>query len=369
MIFLFETDCASLSILKPFRFEAAWRGDLEKIKTLTLTSWDASKAETPLQMAVSDSECNTPFSIAFLRGHLDVARAILEIVQAQWSAPEVKTKRYKMTKDEDEGEDPCEGSENDGEDETPKIFEQIVDDQFTIENIGQVSMQVKSNVLATHILNRNAPTFVMLNDEVTNPKGMESLMAFALRHNDKERFEFLFKAGVYFTTHKPDTEDDDESSKFYALPEDQFRNAVSLGRTGILSEVIRQTGAGIPLEDLVKKSGMEMKTKPRYYQGLTVYGKKRSDWANAGRNVIVKATGSRVPPLLTAAIQGSLASVEWFLSDTPMRQYLEFGKSRVAKEDPRLKHLSRSPGGFDRAITKWLGLQSKFINVNPVSYT
>ena len=30
------------------------------------------------------------------------------------------------------------------------------------------------------------------------------------------------------------------------------------------------------------------------------------------------------PPLLQAALKGSLASVEWFLSDMPTRQYLEF---------------------------------------------
>lgn len=87
----------------------------------------------------------------------------------------------------------------------------------------------------------------------------------------------------------------------------------------------------------------------------------RSDWANAGRNLVVKATGSKVPPLLTAALSGSLQSVEWFISDTPMRQYLEFGNSKTAKDDPRLKHLSQSPGGFDRAILKWLGIQSEFI--------
>lgn len=263
-----------------------------------------------------------------------------------------------MTKNENEDED--EESTTDSESDEPRVFERIVDDQFTIENIGQVSMQVKSSVLAAHFLNRNAPTFVTRNGQVEEPKGVESLMAFAIRHNDKERFNFLLDTGIYFTTHKPDTPDDDESSKFYAFPQEQFYNAVGLGRTDILSHVIKQTGAGIPLEHLVKKSGVELKTESRYYSGLTVYGKKRFDWATAGRNVAVKATGNQAPPLLIAAAQGSLASVEWFLSDAPMRQYLKFGKSKVAKEDPRLKHLVQSPGGFEGAITKWLGMQSKF---------
>lgn len=310
-----------------------------------------------MAIAVGDQNWNSPFSLAFLRGHLDVAKAILEIIQAQWAPKEEKTKRYKMTKDEDEGSG--EDSEDDSDNDGPNIYEEIVDDQFTIDNIGQLSMQVKSQVTPINWISQNFSTFAMRNGKIHDPRTPESLMAFALRHNDNERFKFLLDLSIYYAAHRPDTENDDESSKFFAFPESLFKEAVKLGRTDILSDVISQAGAGIPLEHLVKKSGVEMKTKPRYYQGLTVYGKKRSDWANAGRNIIVKATGSRVPPLLTAAVEGSLASVEWFLSDTPMRQYLEFGKSKVAKEDPRLKHLSQSPGGFDRAITKWLDLQSK----------
>ncbi|KAH6660295.1 ankyrin repeat-containing domain protein [Truncatella angustata] len=341
-------------------FEAAWKGDLEKIKSLSLSAWGAEKAEPPLKMAVFDSARNSPFSLAFFRGHLDVARAILEIVQAQWAPKEEKAKRYKMAGDEEDDSD--EESHSNSNDDDPRIFEEIVDDQFTIDNIGQVSMQVKSDVLPTQFLNIDSPTFVMRNGKVEDSQGQENLISFCLRHNDKERLKFLIDTTIHFTNHKPDfVDEENESSKFYAFPEQQFRNAVKLGRTDILSEVIQLTGAGIPLEHLVKKSGIEMKTKPRYYQGLTVYGKKRSDWANAGRNVMVKATGSQVPPLLTAAVEGSLASVEWFLSDTPMRQYLEFGKSRVAKEDPRLKHLIQSPGGFDRAITKWLDLQNDLV--------
>ncbi|KAK9418110.1 putative Ankyrin repeat-containing domain protein [Seiridium unicorne] len=340
-------------------FEAAWSGDLQKIKTLTLSSWDADQVEPPLKMAVNDPKGNTPFSLAFLRGHLDVAKAIIEIVQAQWAPNEEKSKRYKMAREGDD--DSYEESKDESDSDEPKIYEEIVDDQFTIENIGQVSMQVKSDVLASKFLNRNAPTFVMHNGQMDEPRGSENLMSFALRHNDKDRFKFLLDTGIHFTNFKPGTEEKDESAKFFAFPEAQFRYAVSLGRTDMLSDAIKQAGAGIPLEHLVKKSGVEMKTKPRYYQGLTVYGKKRSDWANAGRKIIVKATGSKVPPLLTAAIEGSLASVEWFLSDTPMRRYLEFGKSKVAQEDPRLKHLIQSPGGFDRAITKWLDLQNDLV--------
>lgn len=68
----------------------------------------------------------------------------------------------------------------------------------------------------------------------------------------------------------------------------------------------------------------------------------------------------KTPPLLHAALEGSLEGVEFFLSDKPHRLYAEFGKSKAAREDSRFKHLKDSPGGFDRAISKWLGADSMF---------
>lgn len=74
---------------------------------------------------------------------------------------------------------------------------------------------------------------------------------------------------------------------------------------------------------------------------------------------MVKSTGVKDPPLLHAALNANIESVEWFLSDAPLRNYLEFGKSKAAQADSRLKHLSQVPGAFDRAVSQWLGAQSK----------
>ncbi len=74
--------------------------------------------------------------------------------------------------------------------------------------------------------------------------------------------------------------------------------------------------------------------------------------------MVTRTTGLRTPPLLHAALGGSLEGVEFFLSETPHRLYGEFGKSKVARDDPRLKHLKESPKGFERAISKWLGADS-----------
>jgi hypothetical protein len=74
---------------------------------------------------------------------------------------------------------------------------------------------------------------------------------------------------------------------------------------------------------------------------------------------VTKACGTETSPLLIAALAGRIESVEWFLSDAPLRHYLEFAKSKAARDDIRLKHLSQSSGGIDRAISKWLNDDSE----------
>jgi hypothetical protein len=334
------------------RFEAAWSGDLDKIRTLTTTSWHASGEEPPLKLAVSDDKSANPFSLAFLRGHFHVARAILDIVQAQWTPKEKENARYKMERGDGEG------SYESEEDDDPKVYKETINELLPIDNIGQVSMQVKSDVLAGQILGWNCRTFKNVDGDFENT-GADSLIAFCIEYNDMERFKHLVNWGIHFAKQRTD-EDEGDSDKSYVLPNHIFDKLIQMGRLEMLADVIKRTGAGMPIQDFVDKSGVEMKVKPRYYQGLTVYGKKRKDWANAGRNLMVRATGNKMPPLLLAALRGSLESVEWFLSDAPTRQYLDFGSSRTAKEDPRLKHLHNLPGGFDRTILKWLGLQSQY---------
>lgn len=62
-------------------------------------------------------------------------------------------------------------------------------------------------------------------------------------------------------------------------------------------------------------------------------------------------------PLWYAALAGSIESVEWFLSDAPLRCYLEFGQSEKAKADKRWQHLSQSAGGIAQAVSRWLNAE------------
>jgi hypothetical protein len=110
---------------------------------------------------------------------------------------------------------------------------------------------------------------------------------------------------------------------------------------------------------------MEVKTKPRYYQGLSVGGKKRADWAQApGQNIYV--VEEKIPPLLQAAHAGSLDSVEWLMSDAPMRRYKEFAESN--KHDKRIKTLEQSGKGFYKTISEWLNADSMFMRSHSIPY-
>jgi ankyrin repeat protein len=320
---------------------------LEEIKTLTLTTWDSSGEEPPLKIAASDQDHNNPFSLAFYRGHYNVAKSILEIAQLQYSPEEKPKTRYRMDNDDGDSEYDSE-ADSDGADSQPDICRETIDQRFTIENVGQVSMKVNSRTRPLEMF-----SWYCL-DYRNGDKATDTVLNTVIKNNDLNGLKFLLDVGEHLSAQK--LEPDDETARFYSFPDSSFQLAVNRGgRTELLAEIIRRTGAGLPLEELVKHSGVELVEKPRYYQGLTVYGKKRKDWATAGRRLVTKQSqGIKTSPLILAALAGCIESVEWFLSDTPLRLYTKFASSKRAAEDARMKHLSEQPGGIDKAVSDWL---------------
>lgn len=356
----FMTDARRAGYLR--LMEAAWTGDVETIKSLTLQAWGPNKEEPPCKMAIYDNSQNSPFSVAFLRGHHTTAKAILEIIRAQWSAPEKEKVRYKMQsrdEDDDSGDNNDDSDEAESDDEL-RIVSETIDKAFTIDDVGHVSMQVKSHVRPVDVITGNANRLIMKDGAPPELGGTASLLLQAIEADDTTNLKLLL-GWIKEYEDSELTGDEEGSSKRFNLNSNDFIFAVQSGNTEALSLLIKRTGAGIPLDHLVKKSGAELKQKPRYYQGLTVYGKKRKDWAQAGRNMVVRTTGIQTPPLLHAALGGRIEAVEFFLSDKPHRLYAEFAKSKAALEDPRLKHLIQSPIGFDRVISKWLGADNDFV--------
>lgn len=258
--------------------EAAWTGDIEKIKTLSLQAWGPEQDQPPLKMAVEDNMGNTPFSVAFIRGHHDTAQAILEIVKAQWSPVDKEKVRFKMEqRDEDEYDDSEDEGSDGSEDNEPRIVSETVDKKFTIDNIGQVSMQVKSHTRPIDVINERVPNFHMEGDKVVHDGSGRSLFIHVFNRDDTAGLKALLDMAQHYAGQKMegDEEEEEGSSGSFTFSQYDFQWAVEEGKSRLLALVIKRTGAGIPLDHLVRKSGVEMKKKPRYYQGLTVYGKKR----------------------------------------------------------------------------------------------
>ena len=246
-----------------------------------MEAWGGEKDQPPLMAAIRDSKSRSPFSIAFLRGHHDVAKAILEIIKAQWTPQEQDKVRYKLRAceiDIDEDEDSDEGTYSEDLDEEPQVVSEKVDQKFTIDNIGQVSMQVESHIKPLDVINDKWGAFTADGDGF-RPTGVKTLFEHCFDVDDSSALNLLLDMAQHWARQKfegeAEDETEDEPSKVFTLSQSDFQWAINHGSTQLLGIVIKRTGAGIPLDHLIKKSGVEIKRKPRYYQGLTVYGKKR----------------------------------------------------------------------------------------------
>ena len=348
-------------------FEAAWNGDLETIKSLTLAPWESTSGGStniPLRVAVQDGNGFSPFSIAVLRGHFDLAEKIVEISIAQYHEDgSSKRRRWTMKpieRDDDDDEDSDYEHDNDIEHAHLPIFSELVSDKYTVDNLGEIASTVKSNVLPLTMIEWSCyTTRILTSDQVAAAKGSsqpssnrQNLLEHAVVINDMKLLKFILTLGADQQARLAEEEDAQTS---YTVPTHVFLKAIELGRTAMLAEMIRLTGVGIPLNELIKTSGIELKTKPRYYQGLSVGGKKRADWAQAP-GTEVKVIEERIPPLLQAAHVGSIESVEWFMSDAPMRRYKEFAARN--EKNKRIKTLAETKKGFEKTIHHWLSEKS-----------
>lgn len=332
--------------------------------------WGPDNEEPPLQIAVTDRNGFSPFSIAVLRGYLSVAKAVLEIVQAQYKPTEQKGHtRYGM---EEAGED---GDE-------PRIYNEIIDDQYTVENIGEVATQVECPITPLTVFSWDCAAFFFTEqdgeidskqraiqsaiDLVSSSGGImilgsgshkeytpKNLVEYAIWTDNVGLLVFLLDLGQDLTNRNTEAE-----STIHTPPECVFQLAIILGRLHCLSELIKRTGAGLPIDELAKKSGVASTEKPRFYQGLSIRGKKRADWASAG-GWPGRQSSYRSPPLLAAAYYGKLESTKWFLSKEPGQQYLAF--TETYEHDGRLKQLKQSAKGVEGSLLNWLSLRSMFL--------
>ncbi|CAJ0545949.1 Ff.00g094220.m01.CDS01 [Fusarium sp. VM40] len=309
---------------KPFDYHFSFNNDRDMTEKrrdayVELQAWGTEQDQPPLKIAVSDNMGNTPFSVAFLRGHHGIAKALLEIIKAQWSPPKTDKMRFRMeTGDEDEEDDENSYNSDDSGDSEPRIVSEKVQQKFTIDDIGRVSMEVESHTKPLQAICQAVPSWFMEKGQPMYEKQFRSLFVHTFANNDTAGLKALLDMAQHYSGQKfegddDDDEDEDGSSSRFTFPQADFKWAVE------------------------------------------------HDWATAGRGMVIKSTGLKTPPLLHAALEGSVESVELFLGDAPHRMYSEFAKSKASKEDSRFKHLKESPGGFDRAISKWLGADNDLV--------
>ena len=321
----------------------------------------------------------SPFSIAAIQGHLSVAKAIIEIVQVQYKPKEKRGEtRYMMENEpsEDNGsEGPIEADNN------LNIYSELVDDQFTIENIGEVATQVECQTTPLQVLSQNCACRLFteqdglsvdeklvlqseidyisnggqrsfFNSLATGPLNVpRGLLEYAIWKDDTSLLDFLLKLGQELTNREAEGK-----HTIYSVHVRSFQLSILLERLHCLRILISRTGAGLPISRLLARSGIK-EEKPKYYMGLTIRGKKRHEWSQSYVRYDFH-DHENSPPLLAAAFYGKLASVKWFLGKEPLEHYLAFAKTH--ERDEQLQRLAGSAGGVERAIKNWLGSRSKF---------
>jgi len=356
-------------------FEAVWSNDIDEVKALTLGSWKSEDGteNIPLKMAVQDTVSRpaynyystdkgqkpfsgmSPFSLAVLRGpsHQKMAKAIVEIALAQYEPEDNAGKKSKWNIEFGDDSDYYSDSDSDN---SIQLHSELIDDVYTIDNVAAVSTVIKSHVKPLDMLmwQCNAPWFL----KDGNDDNDSTLVGHAIAADDIGLLRFLYQIAEEQATHFPD-ETESPCSK---ITKDSFDMAISKGRTAILGEMIKKTGVGIPLDQLVEKTGISIQEKPKYYQGLNVGGKKNAAWAEAANPNAHHQNYSSIEktsPLLKAAKMGSLESVQWFMSELPAIKYVEFAATH--QEDKRVQVLSKSEDGFDKTITNWLSMRHELV--------
>lgn len=184
-------------------------------------------------------------------------------------------------------------------------------------------------------------------------QGKASLVRYALIKHDVSLLRFLLHCG-----RESSIATTEQAKKSFAESISvEFQFALTHGNIEALAEMVKIAGAELPIEALVKQSGVKESERPKYYPGLSIGGKKMTKWAQeGGGRWSSNISNDAMAPLLQTAYHGGLAATEWFLSDTPFRLYKEFGTNN--SEDSRLKVLAKAHGGFDQAVASWLRRRS-----------
>ncbi|MCJ1245260.1 hypothetical protein MMC30_002463 [Trapelia coarctata] len=352
-------------------FEAVWNGDEATVKQLTMSPQGTGP---PLKIAIQDNKGFSPFAIAVGRRHHHLAKVIVDIANAQYRPSDKTTdkveprRRYMITQDID--------SDEEGGDDDFSIASELVDETFTIDNIAALTESVGSKVSVPEMLCWYSQFWMFFEKDeleakkdldhvpgdgglswrINNPTAslwddiwrfrespMANLVMYAIGKRDLPLVQYLINTARDFGIKNLAT----FGSTMLVSPMN-FYFALKKGYTEIAGELIRSTGVELPLDHLVKESGVTETEKPVH----------KKDWAKARhtRSRRYRYSGNGEDPIespfLISAHSGNLAAGEWLLSDTPSRLYKEYCAAN--KDNKEIAALARASGGFEKAIDDWL---------------
>lgn len=120
-------------------------------------------------MSVLDRSQLSPFAIAVIRGHLGLAKVILEIADAQHlpTSQAPKRRKYEIVidaEDSDVDSDDEVSSTRSGRDHGIGVRFDLVDEQHTIDDIRDVANTIKSTISPSYILRRDCNVSSFLGD-------------------------------------------------------------------------------------------------------------------------------------------------------------------------------------------------------------
>ncbi|MCJ1478364.1 hypothetical protein MMC13_007044 [Lambiella insularis] len=298
----------------------------------------------PLRIAVKDNKGFSPFSIAVYRGHRHLTKVIIDIANAQYEPTDDSSKprrRYLLSNGAD--------SDDGREDDDVSISSELVDETFTIDNVASLTKVVRSKVPAVTMMARSADYWMFRKEhevearrelgcwendvlkrwisESTDSERVwhniwshrankqVSLPQLAIAKRDIGLLQYLLRiehdARIFSSS--------EDNNPWILVKPQHFYFALEKGYMEFAAELIKMKGIELPMDKLVEKSGFKEEEKPKYYQGLKLYGKHKSDWAKErhgdGRQYYGRRSEESL--VLRVAGDGNLAAVEWLLSDTP----------------------------------------------------
>ncbi|KAH9970349.1 ankyrin repeat-containing domain protein, partial [Lactifluus volemus] len=330
-------------------FEACWTGDNASIQELCLPK-EEKEGQGPIQISVQTTPLRdglggltgwTPLLVALHRRHWETARLVLAIAIAQYQAPESKGSTFTDTLsailDDDSDEESPDSDEEDDYSEQKEI-------NFT--DITARPSPVRTEVPANKML-QACSLLLGADGKCISCNPLQK----SIIEDDFEAFvqgplvrilDLYQSAGVAIW---PDV-------AVYEL-------AVTLDRPGMVDELIRHSGIGIPIPSDTKKSP----TKPaeeRVYLGLKVGGKRRVDIIQQTQTH--KTITYNYALLYNAISSGATKVVEYLAGPRPLAAYAYYA---VTHNDDIAQFL-KMVDNLEAALPDLLGWKVDELNESPL---